>query len=69
MRMCDTGETAYLAWLASTRIPADHLRELLIAYKTGKAVFHAACVPDDRLRDIVPEKTVSHLQHWTGQDA
>ena len=62
MRMHDTGETACLAWLASLRIPANDLRELLLAYHTGEDVYRAVCRPDDRIRDIVPEKTLERLQ-------
>ena len=69
MRMHDTGETACLAWLASLRIPANDLRELLLAYHTGEDVYRAVCRPDDRIRDIVPEKTLERLQQSTGPES
>ena len=69
MKMQETGEITYLAWLASTRIPADDLRELMLAFGTGEAIYHAVYRTDERIRQVIPEKTLAHLHRCAGPEA
>lgn len=54
-------ETAYLAWIAHAKLPADHVRELLLSYETGESVHRAVMNREDRIRAVLAPSASDRL--------
>ena len=54
MMNSDISESAYIAWLASLKMPADCLTKLLERCRTGESVYRMARERDDKLTETVP---------------
>lgn len=55
-------ETAYLAWLADQKIPAEELISAILEYRTGENVFHAVTEDDSRLSELIRPDAVRRLK-------
>ena len=68
MIISDITESAYLAWLASAKMPAGSLQELLRQYGTGESVYRTVCCRDDAVREMIPESVGVKLIQTAGED-
>ncbi len=55
-------ETAYLAWLAEQKLPADELYFLIREYGTGEDIFRAVTEEDARLTEILRPDAAARLK-------
>ena len=61
-------ETTYLAWLAGTNIPLEILRDILMHYVSGEAVYQAVLHREPAIREIISEQTMQKLFHHSDGD-
>lgn len=54
MMTAEWTESVYLAWLASVRMPADYLRELLNQFGSGEAIFRSVECRDETILETLP---------------
>lgn len=61
-------ESAYLAWLASARIPADSLLKLLDMYNSGESVYRAVRSGNPQIQETVPPGALTTLRRNAAPD-
>ncbi len=55
-------ETAYLAWLAEQKLPAEELYSVIREYGTGEGIFRAVTAGDTHVTEILRPDAVSRLK-------
>ncbi len=68
MTMPDMTESVYLAWLASAKLPADCLRQLLQQFRSGADIYRMIAMGDQTLKGILPEAYFSRLVRNSGKE-
>ena len=66
--MCSDSEIAYLAWLASCKVPAEILKKLLICFQTGESIYKAVKSDDQRILEFVPVSDLNALRNSADPD-
>ena len=68
MMISDISESAYLAWLASVKMPAECIGNLLRQYGSGESVFRSVRRQDSALCETVPRAIAGKLIQTAGEE-
>ena len=66
--MCSDSEIAYLAWLASSKVPAEILKRLLISFRTGESIYKAVKSDNQQILEFVPVSVLNALRNSANPD-